>query len=300
MITAKFTPERGGVVRPRSSLRRAAILAGSLLIAVLALTFGPSGGTASAAQTIAQCNNIDNTGGLGLTCEVTVSNNLDLATGVESSTVYIKECHGAANTAPSSCTESTTSYDTLTTSVSQCNYAEEGGGSSVICTVRVVNNITGDASTTGATINQCNGSGAGGGTEPTLNCDPYPATTSSATITQCNGSVNGGGGSLRVTCTVLPSVMSAQLPVAVNQCNNSANGGGSTVTCSASLSNIVLASATTPVPPKNKLYDSNTDGFLLAGINSDGAMFLGVGLLLLIAAGLLTVAVVSREAGTHH
>ncbi|MGK2853832.1 MAG: hypothetical protein ACSLE3_06945 [Microbacteriaceae bacterium] len=227
-----------------------------MLVAVLALAFGPVGGAAFAAQTVNQCNDVDNTGGLGLTCDVTVTNNLNLATGVESSTVTIKECHGVANTVPSSCVgPTTTSYNTLTTSVNQCNYAANGGGSSVICAVRIVNNITGGASPTAATINQCNGSGSGGGTEPTLNCDPYPASTTNATITQCNESVNGGGGTMRVTCTVVPGfTQSAQLAVTVNQCNNSANGGGSIATCTTELTTLALpAAVTTPPAPAPKL-----------------------------------------------
>ncbi|TFC88445.1 hypothetical protein E3T37_14740 [Cryobacterium sp. TMT2-10] len=280
---------------------RVSVLAAALLLSVLGLTFAPSGGPASAAETIAQCNNVDNTPGLGLNCDVTVVNNLNVATGVANSTVTVKECHGPANTEPT-CTTSTKSYDALTTSVSQCNYAANGGGASVICNVDVTNNITGAASTgvTGATVNQCNGSGAEG-TAPTLNCDPFPANVSGATITQCNGSVNGGGASDRVTCTVTPSTMSAQLPVSINQCNNTANGGGSVVTCAASLKNISLASSTTPTPKaspvaKNKLHDSKTDGFthVSAGGN-DSPVFLGAGALLL--AGLLTAAFAARRIG---
>ena len=44
---------------------------------------------------------------------------------------------------------------------------------------------------TAATVNQCVGSGKGGG--GTVNCSPYPASTTGATVTQCNGSANGGG-----------------------------------------------------------------------------------------------------------
>jgi hypothetical protein len=262
-------------------------LAAALLITVLGMTFAPSGGSASAAETIAQCNNVANTGGLGLNCDVTVTNNLNVTTGVASSTVTVKECHAAANTAPT-CPTSTTSYDALTTSVNQCNYAASGGGSSVICNVHVTNNITGAASTgvTGATVDQCNGSGAEG-SAPTLNCDPFPASTTGATITQCNGSVNGGGAADRVTCTVTPSTMSAQLPVPINQCNNTANGGGSVVTCT--------ASATTPVA-KNTLHDSKTDGFTHVAAGGAGSpVFLEVGVLLL--AGLLAAAFAARRMG---
>ncbi|TFD74413.1 hypothetical protein [Cryobacterium fucosi] len=250
---------------------------------------------------------------MGITCNVTVVNNLNLATGAESSTVTATECHGAANTEPTCGPATTTSFNSLTTSVAQCNYAVNGGGASLICNVTVVNNITGAATQTGATVNQCNGSATGGGT--TLNCVPFPATTSGATITQCNDSAIGGGGSTGVTCTVLPSYQSAQLPVSINQCNNSANQGGSVVTCTASLTNNISAAAnTTPTPlptvpvknvatapGKNILHDSETDGFDLAATtstaNNDGAAFLGAGVLIMLAAGLLTAALTTRKAG---
>lgn len=281
-------------------------LAAALLIAVLGLTFGPSGGSASAAEAVTQCNSVANTGGLGLNCDVTVTNNLNVATGVDSSTVTIRECHGPANTTPT-CTTSTASYDALTTSVNQCNDAANGGGSSVICNVSVTNNITGATASdiTNATVNQCNGAGAGG-PEPTLDCDPSPASTTGATITQCNGSVNGGGAADRVTCTVTPSTMSALLPVSINQCNGTANGGGSVVTCTSSLTNIALASATTPITTdttdtatpvaKNTLHDSKTDGFTHVAAGGDGVpIFLEVGGLLL--AGLLAAAFAARHIG---
>ncbi|MEO6309188.1 MAG: hypothetical protein ABIO33_00690, partial [Leifsonia sp.] len=203
---------------------------------------------------------------------------------------------------------------TLTSAVSQCNYALNGGGGNLDCTVTVVNNITGaaekDRATTGATVNQCVGSATGGGTA--LICDPFPAATSSATITQCNDSAIGGGGATGVICTVHPSTQTALLPVAINQCNNSANGGGASVTCDATLTNNILSGAampeastpvvplkntaatpeastpvvplkntaatpeaSTPVAPlKNTLHDSRTDGFGIPGATSMPGTFL--------------------------
>lgn len=271
---------------------RVSVLAAALLVAVFGLTFAPSGESASAAETTTQCNNVANTGGLALNCDVTVTNDLNVSTGVASSTVTVKECHSAANTAPT-CTTATTSYDALTTSVNQCNDAANGGGSSVICNVTVTNNVTGAASTdvTDATVNQCNGSGAEG-TAPTLNCDPFPADATDATITQCNGSANGGGAALRVTCTATPSTMSAQLPVSIDQCNGTANGGGAVVTCDASLTNVVRASATTSIA-KNTLHDSQTGGFAHAADDAAALpVFLGIGALVAAAAAAAAV-------GTH-
>ena len=294
MNIAMSQAERTGAKGSGFSLTRVLVLVAALLIAVLGLTFTPSGNSASAAETIAQCNSIDNTPGLGISCDVTVTNNLDVATGVASSTVTLKECRGAANTALT-CTTATTSYGSLVASVDQCNFAANGGGASVICNVYVTNNITGGSTTgvTAATVNQCNGSGAAG-TAPTLNCDPFPATTTSATITQCNGSTNGGGAPERVTCTVTPSTMNSQLPVSINQCNNTANGGGSVVTCSASLTNEAVTSSP---PVKNVLNDAKTDGFTHTAGN-DG--FPGsVGVLVLLLAGLLTAAFAARRMGAH-
>ena len=108
---------------------------------------------------INQCNGTDNVGGQAVACNVTVTNNLNLATNVASSTVEVKECHGAANAALP-CTTTITPSDQLVTSVDQCNGSGSGGGGTVECNVYVVNNITGTSpGPTPATINQCNGTG---------------------------------------------------------------------------------------------------------------------------------------------
>lgn len=248
MTTAELPSRFFSILRAKSSLRRTTVFAVSLVLAVVTVTFGPVGGAAFAAQSVDQCNGAVNTGGKGLTCDVTVTNNLNIDTGIGTSVVTTKACLGDANKVPSSCVGPTTTlYNTLTTSISQCNGAANGGGSSVICSVHVVNNVTGGATPTPATVNQCNGSGQGGGTAPTLNCDPSPATTTGATITQCNGSVNGGGAPTRVTCTVASGpTQSAQLAVTVNQCNDSANGGGSVVTCSTEFTALSLQRSSAP------------------------------------------------------
>lgn len=295
----------------RRLLLKIGLATAALLIAVLGLTFVPAGSPASAAE-VNQCNGVANGGGQGLNCDVTVTNNLDVETGAESSTIVVTECRGDANT-DLTCTTTPTNSSSLTTKVEQCNDAAIGGGSSVICNVSVTNNVTGAASTdvTGATVNQCNGSGAEG-TEPTLNCDPIPVSTTEATITQCNGSANGGGASMRVTCTVDPSTVSAELPepVTIDQCNRTANGGGSVVTCNASLTNVFLPSAlatSTPTPTataapqnqaaatptpsataapvgKNTLHDSRTDGFTpTTDEGGDSVVALGIGGLLMAA-----------------
>jgi len=314
-VSTAFSASAPTGARLKSSLMRATVLVASLAIAVVALTFAPAG-TASAAQAITQCNGDDNSGGLGLTCTVEVVNTVNVDTGAESSVVTTEECHGAANTAPADCTgKVVTDYNTLTTSVNQCNDSANGGGASVNCSVRVTNKVVGADSEISArddaTVNQCVGSGAEG-SEPTLNCGPYPANTIDATVTQCNGTANGGGAPNRVECTVPESFVSAQFPLEINQCNGSANGGGSVVTCTASIITPAGVTAPTPVtnapapvvnaptpveaaPLKNILYDSRTDGFGQA--DGNGTTFLGAGVLILLAGGLLTAAFATRKAG---
>jgi len=310
VFTASSSPVAAGTPRYPASIVRTLALTASLAIAVLALTFGPAGPNAFAAtQDLTQCNGVLGGGGQELDCTIDVVNNLDLATGTESSTVTTTVCQGP-NSAPICGQPVTTSYNLLTKSVDQCNGSVNGGGSTLTCKVSVVNNITGapaNSGTTGATVNQCNYAGTGGGTAPTLNCDPFPASVSGATITQCNYSVNGGGAPDRVTCTVLPSTVSALLPVSITQCNDSANGGGSLATCTASLTNNITTASSgatpTPVattPAKNVLHDSKTDGFDLVAAHDAGTFggtaFLGAGILVLLASGLLTLAIATRKA----
>jgi hypothetical protein len=217
---------------------------------VIAALAAPTPVTAAApapGAAVKQCNGTDNVGGQAVACKVTVTNNLDLNTGDTGSTVEVQQCHGAANAALT-CTNDVTPSDQLTTSVDQCNGSGSGGGGTVNCEVRIVNNITGPGLPVPATIDQCNGSGAGGGTQPTVSCDPIGNTTD-ATITQCNDSGNGGGGTMRVKCTVTPSTESSALPVSVNQCNGSGNGGGATVTCTVSVTNNQITPPPVTPPP---------------------------------------------------
>ncbi len=225
------------------TIRLVKILLAMVLAVLLLTTFGPLRGVAFAASAPAvnQCNGTDNVGGEAVACNVTVANNLNQATGLASSTLTVRECHGAAN-APPTCTTSTTSSSQLTTSVTQCNGSGSGGGGTVDCNVSIINTITGTATPAPATVNQCNTSAEGGGTQPTLVCSPIGVTTN-ATVTQCNGSGNGGGGMMRVLCSVPTSTETAAVPVTVNQCVGSGNGGGSTVTCTVSLTNHVLSPA---------------------------------------------------------
>ena len=225
--------------RPGRTIRATlALLATAFVAAFVAvvLAVSPLGvvGSASAAGVVSQCNAVYNATAAQVECEVTVVNTIDVSTGIGSSTVTVGECIGAP--AATTCGPVVvTSYNSITTTVDQCNGSGNSGGGVVICAVVLVNEITGTAATSPATVNQCAGSGTGGGDSP-LNCDGY-ATTTGATITQCNGSVNGGGAPTRVNCSVGPSTQTALIPVSVNQCNGSANGGGALMFCSVQLIN---------------------------------------------------------------
>ena len=216
------------------------------LIAALSVIVVP---TVSAQTAFSQCNGVDNVGGQAVECRYTVTNNLN--GDATSSTVTVEECHGAANDPPTMvCNTTTSSSGDLVTSIDQCNGSGNGGGGTVTCTVDVTNNIVGTVTPSPATVNQCNASGTGGGTEPTILCNPYPANTTGANVTQCNESGNGGGGTQRVQCTVDDgSTTTSVLNVTVNQCNGSGNGGGATVTCRTGIRNIVeLAPEPEPEP----------------------------------------------------
>ena len=221
------------------------------MVAVTGITVAMPATPAYAAVLNNQCNDVDNTGGLAVECDVTVTNNLDQATGVMSSVVVVRECHGVAGADPT-CTTTTIPNVDLVTSVTQCNGSTNGGGATLDCSVRIVNNITGTGTVEPATVNQCIGSGEDGGTQPTIICDPVQETTG-ATVTQCNGSGNGGGGAGRVLCNVLTSTQTSALPITVNQCNGSSNGGGSTVICDVQILNNIIPPVVvvppTDVPP---------------------------------------------------
>jgi hypothetical protein len=212
-------------------MRRAlVILAGGLLL-LGSLGFATGASAANTAAATTTCSNgVDNTGGLGLICEVTIVNTITASGG--SAKVTIRECHGAAGAPTAACTNTTTNLTRPVTAVNQCNDSINGGGGTLRCSVRITNSFVGvSPGSSTATKNQCVGSGGG----ITTGCDPFPATTTGAAITQCNGSANGGT-LVGLTCTATGSAASAHR-VTINQCNGSANGGGALVICSANISN---------------------------------------------------------------
>lgn len=267
--------------------------AASILVAG-ASTSAPSVSAATLAATTICSNGIDNTPGLGLICEVTIANTITPFGG--SSTVTVRECHGAAGDPEAACTTVTSVLTTPVTVVDQCNNATNGGGGTLRCSVEVTNTYAGLSPTvTAATVNQCVGSGGG----ITIGCVPFPATTTGATITQCNGSANGGT-LVELTCTATGTQSSA-FAVTISQCNGSTNGGGALVTCSADSSDIVAATPTptttsptavptigtiTPIPTGGDITppptDTTPDGATeFASTESTGWILLLVGFLVL-------------------
>lgn len=222
------------------------LLASAFSFAWLALS--PS---AAQAATIAidQCNGHgpDATGATtGMTCTVTVVNTIS-GTTTSSTTTVTRQC-SLGPCAPGNGTFTTRSTN-LVTEVRQCNGSDNDSAHPINCDVNITNNISantpGAKPVTAATVNQCVGSGGGGGGSVT-GCSPFPATTTGATVTQCNGSANGGGAT--AACTVgTASTVSPAIPISVNQCNGTGNPGGSVVTCRTNLTtNITAASAASP------------------------------------------------------
>jgi hypothetical protein len=215
-----------------------------LSTALLSLSSMAVAGVASAATIAATttCSNgVDDTPGLGLICEVTIVNSFTPSGGTAN--VTVRECHGAAGDPTAACSTRTTVLTRPVTTVNQCNYATNGGGSTLRCSVKVTNAFIGvSAGAIGVSVDQCVGSGDG----IANSCDPFPATTSGAAITQCNGSANGGT-LVGLICTATGTASSGHR-VTINQCNNSANGGGSLVICSAAIASRVLSAGASPTP----------------------------------------------------
>src|ERR1700678_3827054 len=234
---------------PSALMRRYLVMTWAVATVLGALVVGGFFGTqaSSAAATAPAATQCDPpafpTGaGFQVTCTITIDDTVSAA-GATSSTVTGTACLAAAGvTPPSGCTTTVTTSNQLVTSVDQCNGIIVGGGSNLTCNVSVVDTVPAGAATSGVSVNQCIGSGTGGGTQPTVLCAPVASTTN-AVVTQCNGSGTGGGASLRVQCDVTGATTVD--PITVNQCNGSSNGGGSTVTCATTFTNNFVAAAPT-------------------------------------------------------
>jgi hypothetical protein len=227
-------------------------LTGVLLLLASLLVASPA--VAATIASVTTCSNsVDDTPGLGVICQVTVINTITSSGG--SAKVTVRECHGAAGDPTAACSTKTSFLGQPVTRVRQCNYATNGGGGTLRCSVHVTNNFVGiNPGATKATVNQCVGSGDG----IANNCDPFPASTTNATITQCNGSANGGT-LVNLKCTATGTKSSA-FNVTVYQCNNSTNGGGALVICSANIINQSATAPTVPAPGTSTLVDPTAPG----------------------------------------
>ncbi len=231
------------VQRPRPHRLLAAICAVALAVIGLAAVAVQVGTTAASASTVSfsQCNDRGagiNGAPLTVTCSVSIVNNID-ANGATSSSTYLRVC------TLNDCTGDTMSSTDVINAVHQCNGSDNVGGSDTVCTVDIVNNISGasPAAATAINVNQCIGSGQGGGANVQA-C--IASSQGSPDVTQCNGSGNGGGATL--VCTASGTTSDA-FPVTVDQCNGSENGGGSTVTCSTTITTNIFDTTTGPSGP---------------------------------------------------
>ncbi len=249
------SPRRWRAVRVAAAVTMA--VAAALLVTSWTSS-GPAFAQGASAPTATECNPpaFPTGAGFQVTCTIAVQNTVTAQK--TSSTVTATACLAAAGVLPpQGCTTTTTTSNQLVTSVNQCNGIVDGGGSNVTCRVTVTNDIPTGTPTSGVTVDQCVGSGTGGGTAPTVSCTPTGSTTN-ATVTQCNSSGNGGGASLRVKCTVTGTA--SALPVTIDQCNSSGNGGGSTVTCDTAIENSFTAGTTTTTAPPGATTTTTAPG----------------------------------------
>jgi hypothetical protein len=247
MKTASATaPARGLTSRRPWHLALIALLLASAFSFALAAV-SPS--VAQAADlTIHQCNGVGPgaTGATtGMRCTVTVVNTITKSGKTSSTTTVTRRC--TLGPCPHGNGTFTTHSTNLVTSVNQCNGSDNDSAHPIVCHVNITNNINakapGAGSVTAATVNQCVGSGKGGG--GTVNCSPFPASTTGATVTQCNGSANGGGAT--ADCRVATSsTVSPAIPIRINQCNGTGNPGGSIVRCRTSLTTNLIGARAAP------------------------------------------------------
>jgi len=111
--------------------RTIAALIGGLALALLSggLLDGASAVAPSSTSVVDQCNVQDNGGGRGVTCDVTVYNYYDFATGQSRSSTVTVACSGPANTTPLPfCVTTIIPSTSLVMSVTQCNGSTNGGG----------------------------------------------------------------------------------------------------------------------------------------------------------------------------
>lgn len=242
---------------PRTSRTwRALAVIGTLLLSVfLMIALNP--GSGAFAADVNQCD-AEGLSGSGLDCHVQVVNNIDLNDPTQNfSTVTTTRCLGAANDALNGSCSTTVIPTTsvLTLNVDQCN-GSTTSTSTLFCTVDILNQVTGGTGIAEiATVNECIGSGGGGGIVA-FACDSWVdpavlpptavnAPVATATVVQCNGSANGGGNLLDCSMDI-GSTTSTDLPVKVNQCNGSGDGNGSSVICRTRIRTVFRATIAVP------------------------------------------------------
>jgi len=239
------TPAQSSASRPTLRIMVTALimLAGAISLGGLAL---PTVAQAST-MVVDQCN-VHVPGAAGATtalkCTVTVVNTVS-GTSTRSRTTVTRLCTLGPCSTPNG--TFVTDSVSLVTVIRQCNGSDNDASHSITCYVNVINNIGRTTSVaqplTAPTVNQCVGSGTGGG--GVLDCSPSTAT--GTTLTQCNGSGNGGGGT--VHCSVDPrSRISRAIPITVTQCNGTGNPGGAVLTCNASVITRITDNAAVAVP----------------------------------------------------
>ncbi len=273
---------------------------GLLILSSLALATGAAAATIG--PTV-ECNNDFGNG--GAVCEVTVVNTITATGGT--ATVTVRECTGSAGVPETACTTVTEDLTEPVTAVTQCNDSINGGGGVLRCSVEVTNNFVDiDPAETAVTVNQCVGSGESGAIGATIVCDPFPATTTGATITQCNGSANGGT-LVGLMCSA-SGTESPGLTVLINQCNGSANGGGNLLVCTASIENNQVSGATpaptatpaggsTPTPGSTpRVTPPTTDA--TTGVDASGTGSLQIALLAISLVALIVLVATLRPAGS--
>ncbi|HML98980.1 MAG TPA: hypothetical protein PKD75_10910 [Tepidiformaceae bacterium] len=206
----------------------------------------------AAAAPVTQCNGEANVGGQGIRCTVTIVNHVDSnGAATAPSAITVTKCTGAAGpiaAGAGTCNTTITSSPEPITLIQQCNGSGSGGGGVVICSVQVTNSFSSaPVSAIGAaTVYQCVGSGDGVSAVCAPANTPGITSVGQATVGQCNGSGNGGT-SAGFVCTVGgASTMTLSFPMNIDQCNNSANGGGARVECTAAVTNQVLPPTLTP------------------------------------------------------
>lgn len=232
-------------------------------------------------------------------CDIVIVNTIT-ANNTRSSTVTVTRsclggvdnaCPAGANLGVGNTGPVTSSSSDLITTVDQCNGSANGTAimtPPIQCTVRITNNIS--AAIVGtispATLNQCNDT-----TVTAANtCTPATATTTGATVTQCNESGQHGGGTVDCAFTLNSNMndpeskVSAALPISINQCNGTGNSGGSKVVCNAFIrTNIVAVVVPTvsPTPsPTPVLPDETGNGVIgdvpLGGVAAGGGSTAGL------------------------